>query len=177
MWQEIREVASKYFYEVVTAIIILFIGFGLGILVKKLLARLLKEVGLNKVMAKVSITQDVEKGISIGVSSLIYVITIIIFLRQLGLQSVVLYLILGAVLMLMILTLMVGLKDVIPNLVGWVALQRKGTIKEGRRVQIREIEGVVEHIGYLETEIKTEQGDILCVPNSLFMKSKYRLNN
>src|SRR3989344_1310629 len=117
MWQEIREVASKYFYEVITAIIILFIGFGLGILVKKLLARLLKEVGLNKGMAKVGITHDVEKGISVGVSSLIYVITVIIFLRQLGLQSVVLYLILGAVLMLIILTLMVGLKDVIPNLV------------------------------------------------------------
>ena len=40
---------------------------------------------------------------------------------------------------------------------------------------VKEISGIIEKTGYLETEIKTENGDILYVPNSLFLKSKYRL--
>jgi small-conductance mechanosensitive channel len=96
-------------------------------------------------------------------------------LNQLRIASVVLYLVVGAILMLIILTFVVGLKDVIPNIVAWVFIQRKGTIKEGRRVEVREIAGVVENVGYLETEIKTDRGDILYVPNALFMKSKFSL--
>jgi small-conductance mechanosensitive channel len=109
------------------------------------------------------------------VSLLVYLVAIVLFLNQLRIASVVLYLVVGAILMLIILTFVVGLKDVIPNIVAWVFIQRKGTIKEGRRVEVREIAGVVENVGYLETEIKTDRGDILYVPNALFMKSKFSL--
>ncbi|HIJ11788.1 TPA: mechanosensitive ion channel, partial [Candidatus Woesearchaeota archaeon] len=104
------------------------------------------------------------------VSILIYVITIVYFLDQLGITSYVVWIILGAIFMLVILTFLVGLKDVIPNFVAWLLLQRK--VKEGRRVSVREISGRVERVGFLETEIKTDNGDILYVPNSLFVKSK-----
>ena len=50
-------------------------------------------------------------------------------------------------------------------------------MKEGHHVNIREIGGRVERIGFMETEIKTERGDILYVPNALFMKSKFRVKN
>ena len=38
---------STYLSEIIIAVIILFIGFGLGILVKRILEKLLKEVELN----------------------------------------------------------------------------------------------------------------------------------
>ena len=128
-------------------------------------------------MAKVNVRQDVEKWISIIISSMIYLLFIVLFLNQLGIRSVVLYLVVGAVLMLLILTILVGLKDVIPNFIGWIVLQKKGQLKEGRKVEVKEISGTVERVGYLETEIRTEQGDILYVPNSLFLKSKYKLKS
>ena len=77
--------------------------------------------------------------------------------------------------MLLILTFLVGLKDIIPNFVAWVVIQKRELIREGRKIEVREISGVVEKIGYLETEIKTENGDTLYVPNSLFLKSKTRV--
>jgi len=169
--------AQSYFQKIVVGIVILLFGFGLGILAQKLFYKILKEVGLNKIMSKVGITHDLEKNVSSVVSYVIYLVFIVIFLNHLGITSIVLYLIVGAVLMLLILTLLVGLKDVIPNFVAWLLLQRKNAIKEGKNIDIREIAGRVERIGYLETEIRTDNGDILYVPNALFMKSKFKVKN
>jgi len=77
--------------------------------------------------------------------------------------------------MLLILTFLVGLKDVIPNFMGWLFIQRHDHLREGRKIDIKEISGIIENIGYLETEIKTEHGDILYVPNALFMSSKFKI--
>ena len=168
-------IIKAYASDIIMGIIILLVGFGIGILVKRILQRVLKEVGLNKIMRRVNIGTDLERWVSSIVSYVIYLVTLVIFLDQLGLKSVVLYLVVGAVLMLIILTSLVGLKDVIPNFVAWVIIQKRGNIQEDRWIDIKEISGYVLKIGYLETEIKTDKGDILYVPNSLFLKSKFKL--
>ena len=175
MWRELGQWVTQYASKTAAGVIILLIGLVAGVLVRKLLLRVLREIGFNRIMAKVNVQQDMEKGISITVSLIIYLVTIVLFLEQLGIQSIVLYLLVAAVLMLFILTFLVGLKDVIPNFIGWIVLQKRGQIKEGKTIDIREIYGVIEKVGYLETEIRTERGDILYVPNSLFLKSKYSL--
>ena len=169
------ELAKSYFYTIAAGIGILLIGFALGILAKKLVYRILKEVELNKIMSKVNVTYNLEQWISSIISYLIYLVTVVFFLNQLGITSIVLYLIVGGVLMLVILTLLVGLKDVIPNFVAWALLQRRRFFRVGRRVEVKEISGVIEKIGLLETEIKTDKGDILYVPNTLFLKSKLKM--
>ncbi len=175
MVNEVIVTAQSYFYDITIGVVILFIGFALGIIIKKIVYKVLKGMELNKVMSKVGISHDLEKWISSLASFMIYLITIIFFMNYLGITSTVLYLIVGAVLMLLILTFIVGLKDVIPNFVAWVVIQKRELIHEGRKIDIREISGVVEKIGYLETEIKTENGDTLYVPNYLFLKSKMRV--
>ena len=169
------ETAQNYFYTIIIGIVILLVGFGIGVLAKKLIKKILKEIELNKIMSRVGITSNIESAISSIVSYLIYLITIVFFLRELGIASVVLYLVVGAVLMLIILTFLVGLKDVIPNFIAWIIIQKRGKIKEGHRIEVREISGRVEKLGYLETEIKTDNDDILYVPNNLFIKSKFKL--
>ena len=160
---KILKLAQEYFYTIAVGIGILLIGLALGVLVKKLVFRILKEIELNKIMSRVGVTYNLEHWISSILSYLVYLVTMIFFLEQLGITSIVLILILGAV----------GLKDVIPNFVAWVLLQRKGRMIEGHHVNVREIGGRVERIGFLETEIRTENGDLLYVPNSLFLKSKF----
>ena len=169
------ETAQSYFYTLIIGVIILLVGFGVGILVKKLLKKILKEIELNKLMNKVGLTINLESSISTIISYLIYLVTIVFFLNQLGITSIVLYLVVGAILMLIILTFLVGLKDVIPNFVAWLIIQKRGKLKEGHRIDIKEISGRIEKIGYLETEIKTDSDDILYVPNNLFIKSKFKL--
>lgn len=167
-----------YLYKIAVGIAILLVGFIIGMLVQKFLRRVLKEIGLNRIMSNVNVTYDLEKLVSVIIPYLIYLFTFVIFLDQFDIKyTTILYLILGAILVLIVLSLVVGLKDVFPNFVAWMYLQKKGTFKEGHHIEIREISGIVEKIGYLETEIKTEKGDILYVPNSLFLKSKHRLRH
>jgi small conductance mechanosensitive channel len=158
--------------KVIEGVAILLIGFAIGLLAKKVLYRVLKEIEINKIMSKVGISSKLDKGISSIVSYVIYLITVVLFLNRLGIRSIVLYIVVGAILMLIILTFLVGLKDIIPNFMAWIILQRKKNIRVGTRIEVKNINGHVEKIGYLETEIKTDQGDILYVPNSLFLKSK-----
>ena len=166
---------QSYFSFIAEGVIILLIGFGLGILAQKLLSKILKEIELNHIFTKVGVNHNLEKGVSSVVSYVIYLVFGVIFLRHLGIESIVLYLILGGVLMLLVLTFIVGLKDVIPNFVAWLVLQKDEKITIGRMVEVREIAGRVEKIGYLETEIKTEPGDTLYVPNILFLKSTFKV--
>src|SRR3989338_6073164 len=166
---------KDYFNQIIVSIVILLAGFGLGILVKKILFKLFKEIELNNIMSKVGVMTDLEKWVSSILSYVVYLLTIVLFLDQLGIESIVLYLISGAILMLVILTALVGLKDIIPNFIAWLVLQKRGKIKPGTRVEIREIAGVVEKVGFLETEIRTDNDDILYVPNSLFLKSKLKV--
>lgn len=173
---EVIETAWTYLYEkLLIGIIILLIGFGLGILARKLALRILKEIELNRIMNRVGVSYNLEKGVSSIISYVIYLFTIIIFLEQLEIKSIVLYLAAGALLMLVILTMFVGLKDVVPNFIGWLYLQKDEKMKEGYKINIREIAGTIEKIGWLETEIRTDNDDILYVPNALFLKSKHRV--
>ena len=161
--------------EIAVGIVILLVGFSVGVLAKKLLKRLLQELELNALLRKVSLPYDGEKWLSVGASWLVYVFTVLIFLDHVGIRSYALYLFAGALLLLVLLTFFVGLKDVIPNLIGWLVIQKQGHIKVGRSITVKEIAGVVERISYLETEIRTERGDTLYVPNALFLKSKFRV--
>ncbi len=167
--------AQQYFYTLVIAIAILLVGLALGLLARKFLRKLLQEIGLNRIFARVGFSQDLEKGVSAAVSYVIYLLTIVFFLDYLGIRSIVLYLAAGGILMLLILTTLVGLKDVIPNFIGWLYLQKNQHLKEGRVIEVHEIHGTIERIGWLETEIKTDKGDILYVPNALFLKKKHRV--
>ena len=159
-----------YVQEIAIGIVILLAGFGLGILIKKVLQRTLPEMGLNKVMGKVGITLNVEQLISSITPYIIYLFTVVIFLDHFGVASIVLWSIAGGMLILIILTLAVGLKDVIPNFLGGIAIQKNSAIKEGKHIEIKELSCVIEHAGYLETKIKPSSGDVLYVPNSLLSK-------
>ncbi|MFH1396370.1 MAG: mechanosensitive ion channel domain-containing protein [archaeon] len=173
MLENVLVILQEYFWKIITAIIILLVGFGIGIFAKKLLNKALKEVGLNKILLKVGVRYNTEVIMSNIISYLIFLVTIVVALDTLGITSIVIYLLLGAVLMLLILSFLVGAKDIIPNFIAWLVLQRKGKIVIGKSIKVKEISGRVEKIGYLETEIKTEHGDVLYVPNNLFLKTKF----
>src|SRR3989344_2925297 len=171
----ITDTAQVLFNKAAVAIVILIVGLAIGLLLKKITFRIFRQIELNKIMSNVGVTYDLEKGVSSILSYVVYLFTLLLFLEQLEIKSIVLYLAAGGLLLLVILTVIVGLKDVIPNFIGWIYVQRKPSFKEGYHIELPEISGLIEHIGYLETEIKTEKGDVLYVPNSLFLKSKHRI--
>ncbi len=166
--------AGSVLNQIAVGIVILIAGLALGLLVKKVAFRILQEIELNKMMSGLGFTYNAERGISSLLSAAIYLTTIILFLDQFGIKSIVIYILAGGVVLLILLTFLVGLKDVLPNLWGGIIVRRKNSLRAGQYLELPEVSGMVQHLGYLETEIKTKRGDVLYVPNSLLPKNKPR---
>ncbi len=167
------QIAQDYTNTVLVGIAILFFGFSAGLLVKKLGQRLLQEIRFNRYMVKVGVSYNLEGAISGGTAYLVYLLTIIFFLKTLKIHQLVLYTIVGAVLLLAGLSFLVWLKEALPNLAGWHALLRRQA-QAGQRVVLPSAAGRIIEIGYFETKIKTERGETLYVPNALFLSQHSR---
>ena len=175
MIENFINILKDYFFQIIIGTLILLIGFIIGTFAKKISKKALEEINFNKILRTINYHNDGEEILSSILSYIIYLISIIFFLTELGITSIVLYLILGAILMVVILTFLVGIKDLIPNFVAWTIIKSKSKLKEGTKVEIKEIKGTIENVGLLETEIRTINDDLLYVPNSLFIKSKFRI--
>ena len=76
-----------------------------------------------------------------------------------------------------VLTAVIGwaLQDTLANVMGGLALQLDGSVKAGDWVTFGETTGLVREVGWRQTSLETRNGDLLVVPNSLFMKTAVTL--
>ncbi len=158
--------------RVVGAILILLIGLLVGLIVNKLLNKFLQGIRLDKNIKKLGKNYSLEKRILKITTYLIYFFTIIFSLRQLGIVSITLYFVVGLILLLLGATILIGIKDFIPNFIAGLVLGRKNNWKKGKEIKFDGIEGKIEKLGLLELQIKTKKGEKIYVPNSLLTKSK-----
>ena len=159
-------------YGISITIILLLAGLGLVTLIKRFLHRLILKLKLNELIKKRGFHYDVEGSITLIVSLAVYITFIVIFLNYLKITYTLFYIFLGVVLVLILLTSIVGIKDILPNLLAMLLLRSKNKIKVGMDIKVQEICGVVQKVGYFETKFKTEDGDVLLIPNYILFKSK-----
>ncbi len=155
------------------AIIILLCGFILGRFVGRLLNKILQEFELNNILKKATGIQiSLEEIIGTGVSYFIYFITIIMALETINLAPFILYILSSGVIIIIIISIILSVKDFFPNVVSSIIIHQKGYIKEGDHVKIDDVEGIVNKINLLETTIVTKNNDSIFVPNSRITRSK-----
>ena len=157
----------------VIALIIIFIGFILGRIVSKFLERALHEIELNKLMKDATgLKISLEEVCEVIVRYFIYFIFIIMALNQIGITTIVLNMITGAIFILIILSIFLGIKDLVPNFIAGLVIHRKGFIKPGDKIKVNTTQGKIQKISLVQTSIKTKKGDIIFIPNSLLTKHK-----
>jgi small-conductance mechanosensitive channel len=162
-------ILQEYLYLIGTSFIIIFSGFGLGFLFKRWIFKILKEIGLNNKLSNIGIPYNAQDILSSLVSYGIYVFTIIYVLKSWGITSFVFYFFLSALLILIALTILVGIKGIIPDLIARFLINQRKLISIGKNIKTKEIDGKIIKIGFLETQINTTKGDTLFVPNSFFL--------
>lgn len=166
------QAAENYFNIGVVAIVILLIGLALGILAKKLVYRFLKDLNFNHLGPKIGTTVDLEALVSSLVSYVIYLISIILFLDQLQIRTIAIVLVVAGILLLFLLTFLVGAKNVYRNFKGWLKIRRDPKMRKGRKIEFKEISGIIERARIQETLVRTDKGDILHFPNAIWNKTK-----
>jgi len=165
------EILSSVFTKLVVAVIIVLIGLVLGKILGKFVQKALHEIELNKILKNAAgIKISIEEIISAFVTYFIYFIFIMMALNQLGITTVVLHMISGAILIIIIISILLSIKDFMPNMFAGLFIHQKRFIKEGDVLKVDNTEGRVIHINLVETKIETKKGDIIYIPNSLLTK-------
>ncbi|MBR9703253.1 mechanosensitive ion channel family protein [Candidatus Woesearchaeota archaeon] len=157
--------------RVVIALVILFVGFILGKIVGRFLFRVLDDLNLDGLAKRLlGKSLSLERSISAVVAALIYLIAIIMALNALGLTTAVLSAIIIIVLILVGISVLLAIKDLVPNLSAGMMIKQKDIFREGDTVSFNGTSGVVEEFSLFETRLRSKGNEVLIVPNNLFAK-------
>ena len=158
--------------RIITALIILLIGFIVAKVLSRLIERGLKEIRLNRMIREVSgIKVSVEEIISHFILYFVYFVSIIMALRHLGIATDVLNILSGVIILLIGVFILLSVKDFIPNVISGIFMHQKSTLKMGDTITFNEMTGKIIEMTLLDTKIKTAKGDILIIPNSSLTKN------
>ena len=168
---EVSETASPLLSKVVIAVLILLIGLIIGKLIGNLIKRALREVQLDKQMkAATGFRFSLEKLISSFVMYFIYFIAIAMSLNSLGLTTAILNMISAAIILIIVVSFILAVKDFFPNFIAGIMLRTKKIFAEGDEIQIKEVRGKIFSIGFLETRLVTRYKEEVILPNAIFNK-------
>jgi len=156
-----------------TALLIILIGFITGKLVGKIIQKVLSEIELNKLIKNISgITISLEHIISTFTTYFIFFMSIIMALNQIGITTDVLNILSAAVMILIVLSIFLGIKDFVPNFIAGMYIYNKKLFEKGDKIKYKEIKGKVIEITLIETVLETPSKDLIYIPNLNFVKTE-----
>ncbi|MAG45598.1 MAG: hypothetical protein CMH63_02380 [Nanoarchaeota archaeon] len=161
--------------KLIVAIVVILIGFLIGRFLGNLTKKVLKELNTNKILKEnLGINLPIEQFLSGLVYYLILFVAVVMALNQLGLSTIILYIILVIVLVIVVGLVVLAFKDFIPNVFASFWIHQKNILKEGDKIEIKDVKGVVEEITLTEVKIKTKDNEVVLIPNSLLFKEKIK---
>lgn len=157
--------------DIVIAMAILLIGFIIGNLLGRVLKRLLYEFKVDPALKKsLKIKFSMEKILSEILSYSIYFISIVMTLNHLGVTSTILNIISIALIVLIAFSILLALKDLVPNFIAGIKIIQKEIVKKGDNISFDKIKARVVKVTWTETKLESKSGDIIFIPNSLLLK-------
>lgn len=165
----IKPIISK----VVVALIVLLVGFIVGKIIGKTFHWFLRAAELNKRWKELTgLDWRLESFLSSSLSGAIYFIVIIVALNVMGLSQFVVKGVSFGIISIIFISIILGIKDFIPNYIDGLRLHKR--LKVHDAVLVDEMKGTVEERTWTDVKIVTEKGDILYIPNSLFLKKGFK---
>lgn len=171
----VSDLFRPLFTKFVVSVIIILTGLILGRILGKLIQRVLSELEIDANVKKIfGLSTKLEEIIGLAITYIIYFIAFTMAIANLGLHTYVVYVISSAALILILISMFLGIKDFMPNVISGMLIRRKGVLKEGDFVQYDTIKGEIIKMSIVDTRIKTATGDIIYIPNSLLAKSEIK---
>ncbi len=165
-----REFFRSVYVNLVAAAIIVLIGFIIGRWLSRLTDKLLRELNVRTVLKEAGIRLPLERYASKGVAYVVYFTAIIMALQQLKIASVILYIILAAMLLIMVLSFGLSIKDFVPNMTAGFSIYHDSRIRKGEYIETQGIEGTVIAISLTSIKLRTKEGDLVYIPNATLIK-------
>lgn len=172
-YDAVRASTSGLFYKFIVAIVMLLLGFIIGRILGRLVYKFLHSFEVNENFSNLTrVTLKIEEIAETFTTYFIYFITVVLVLQQIGLVSTILHMIAAGVIILIILSTFLGIKDFIPNAIAGFVIQGRKDFKVGQKIKVKGMTGIIIEINLIETKIETKNGDIIFIPNSVLSKTE-----
>ncbi len=164
---------SGFLQDIVIAIVIVLAGFILAKILGKLISKILNAFHVDENLKKhAGMKVSVEQIAGLIVTYLVYLVTVVVALNQLHATSFIFNLVAILLIVLVVVAIILGIKDIVPNLIAGMILHKRCFLKEGDHIKMNDIEGKILHVSLFETRIETKSKDHISVPNTLLTKSE-----
>ncbi|MBS3167548.1 mechanosensitive ion channel [Candidatus Woesearchaeota archaeon] len=164
---------SEFLINIIGAFLILILGAIIAEVLSNILKKFIKGSGITNALEKqLKLKIPIEKYTASILKYIIYFATIIIALSRLGIPTKTLKIILIVIVILIIIFIILAFKDWLPNLISGIYLIKTKKLKPKDIIKINDIEGKVISIKLLETQIETNNKEIIFIPNSNLTKYK-----
>ena len=162
---------SGVFANILLAISILLIGFIIGKVLGRLIKKVLHDFKLDPALKKsIGLKISLENMISSFISYSIFLISILMALNQVGVTAFILNIIATAIILLITVSIILALKDLVPNFFAGIKIAQKEMVKPGDTISFDKITAKVVDVTVTETKLESKSGDIIFIPNSLLLK-------
>ena len=174
-WNEtivyLKEVLIPLSDKFMTAVVLILTGLILGRIGARFTQKMLSEINCNEtVKSIVGRKIPFEELSALGMRYFIYIVFAILALNQLGLTIFIVQVIAVAILLAVLISMLLSIRDFIPNFLAGIRLQSNELLKEGDTISTGDLKGRVQKINLTDTFVRTKAGDLLCVPNSFLLK-------
>lgn len=160
---------SSFFIRIISAIVVLLLGLIIGKLSGRFIQKVLAELEVNVLFRDLTdIRLPLDRFAGSALSFAIYAITIVFALQQLKIITSVIYLILGALTLLLGATLLVGIKDFFPNTLAYFELRKRVSI--GDQITFKTMRLKITTMNLLETQTENNKGEIIFFPNAQILR-------
>ena len=159
--------------NVLIAFVFLFLGFILARLISNLVKRLLRLARIDEfILSTIKIPVKIESVI-VGLISLgIAVGSVLLALNQVGLLSILLHVVGYVIVIIVLIALILGFKDIMPNIIAGFFVRIRLRHRKGHSIKTGSVRGKLVSFGLADMVIQTDHGDTLLVPYAVFMKEK-----
>lgn len=168
---------NPWMIKIAGALLILFIGFIIGRVIGQLIKRMLRGINLDRNVRKTLGTRfSLENAIAQVITILIYAAAVIMTLDYLDLTTVILTIITTAIIVILAVSLLLAVKDLLPNFFAGITLKYRRDFKDGDIISVKGVTGKVEEISLLSTKM-TSGKDTVIIPNSVFLQEGYQVTH
>ena len=172
-YTSVRQSTSGLFYKFLVSILLLLIGFIVGKILGRLIYKFMHSFEVNETFSKLTgTTLKIEEISETFTTYFIYFVTIVLVLQQIGLVSTILHMIAAGIIILIVLSTFLGIKDFIPNAIAGFFINSNKKFKVGQKIKVKGMQGRIIEITLIETKMETPSGDIIFIPNSVLNKTE-----
>lgn len=142
--------------RITTALVTLFVGIIIAKLAGKITKHILEQAEINRLLKESGI-KAIDQRIAAIAEYTIYIFTALLILQELGLTRIVLTIVIVFAAAILTITLLISIRNVIPNLIHGIRVRKAYKDKVGKEVKIGYVKGKLKRIGPLQSIVHEKE--------------------